>query len=99
MVSMIQHLVLVQLRHASGSAAETTFLEGCQMLAGIPGVEDFEVLRQMNPDTEWRFAFSMRFADQQAYDDYKVHPDHVAFGEKVWAPAVTVGQDVDLVRL
>ena len=69
------------------------------MLAGIPGVQSFERLRQIHPDSRYQLAFSMRFADQEAYDTYKVHPDHVAFVENVWTPAVEAGEDVDLVRI
>jgi len=96
---MIQHLVLVRLRHPSGSPEEQSFLAGCEMLAGIPGVQDFERLQQVHPDSSYQLAFSMRFADEAAYAAYRVHPDHLAFVEQVWQPAVEAGQDVDLVRL
>jgi hypothetical protein len=96
---MIQHLVVVKPRHPEGSAEESEFLKGCGLLATIPGVQNFELLRQVHPDTEYRLAFSMQFADQAAYDAYKVHPDHLAFVENVWKPAVEAGMDLDLVRL
>ncbi|CAA9395311.1 MAG: hypothetical protein AVDCRST_MAG75-1798 [uncultured Propionibacteriaceae bacterium] len=99
MGAMMQHLVVLRLRHPSGSAEEATFLEGCRSLARIPGVQDFRLLRQIHPDSSYQYAFSMQFADQEAYNSYQVHPEHLAFVENVWKPAVAAGQDLDFVAL
>lgn len=96
---MIQHLVVVRLRHARGSVEETTFLRGCEMLAGIPGVQRFEIMKQTSAAAGYDFAFSMWFDDEEAYAAYRVHPDHIRYGEEIWAPAVAEGKDLDFVRL
>ncbi len=93
----IRHTVLFTLRHARGSAEERAFLvDGERILTAIPGVERFEVLRQIKSTTDYDFCFSMEFVDQAAYDHYIAHPDHVAFVERRWKPEVVRFQEVDL---
>lgn len=78
----IQHTVVFQLVHESGSTAEAEFLEtGRATLISIPGVTDFAVNRQVSPESDLTWQFSMVFADQAAYDAYNVHPAHVEFVE------------------
>lgn len=96
---MIQHLVVVRLRHPRGSTEEVTFIAGTRRLADVPGVQRFEMLEQTSPVAGYDLAFSMWFEDEQAYAAYRVHPDHVRYGEEVWAPAVAEGKDLDFIRI
>ena len=45
---MIRHTVVFRLKHAKGSAAEKKFLADADVLATIPGVKNFEKLRQVS---------------------------------------------------
>ena len=92
---MIQHTVIFSLKHASGSAEEGSFLKGAKALAAIPGVEKFEQLRQVSPDNDYHFGFSMEFASQAEYSAYNDHPDHVAFVRDRWAPEVAKFLEID----
>ena len=92
---MIRHTVAFRLRHEAGSPAEAAFLEAGNALAAIPGVERFERLRQISPKNEFRFGFSMEFADQAAYEGYNVHPAHVAFVRDRWIPEVEAFLETD----
>ena len=85
---MIRHTVVFRLRHPAGSAEETRFLADAKILAAIPGVKEFEQLRQVSPKNDYRFGFSMEFADQAAYAGYNEHPHHVAFVRDRWVPEV-----------
>ena len=71
---MIRHTVVFRLKHPAGSAGEKKFLTDARMLAAIPGVEKFEQLRQVSPKNDYRFGFSMEFADQAAYSGITVIP-------------------------
>lgn len=73
--------------------------EGPRILAAIPGVENFEALRQVSPKNDFAFGFSMEFADQAAYDGYNRHPDHVAFVRDRWVPEVETFLEIDYERL
>lgn len=92
---MIRHTVVFRLRHAAGSSAEATFLEDSLVLATIPGVERFERLRQVSRKNDYRFGFSMEFADAAAYQDYNDHPAHVAFVNDRWVPEVEAFMEID----
>jgi quinol monooxygenase YgiN len=86
---MIQHTVCFSLAHEPGSAPEQAFLDDARrILAGIPGVRDFTVARQISPQSPLRFQFSMHFDDRAAYDAYNAHPDHIDFVENRWKPEV-----------
>jgi hypothetical protein len=94
---MIRHTVVFTLKHAQGSAEEASFLRDAKVLAGIPGVEKFEQLRQVSPKNDYAFGFSMEFADQAAYSGYNDHPDHVAFVRDRWEPEVERFLEIDYV--
>ncbi len=96
---MIRHTVVFSLKHPAGSAEESSFLDAAQVLAGIPGVEKFERLRQVSPKADFDFGFSMEFADQAAYQTYNDHPEHVAFVRDRWVPEVASFQEIDYVPL
>ena len=96
---MIRHTVVFTLKHPQGSPEEAAFLETAKILAKIPGVEKYEQLRQVSPKNDYRFGFSMEFADQAAYSGYNDHPDHVAFVRDRWVPEVAAFLEIDYVPL
>jgi hypothetical protein len=91
----IRHTVVFTPRHDAGSAEEADFLAAGAALASIPGVEAFEVLREVSPKNGYRFGFSMEFADQAAYDGYNEDPRHVAFVQERWIPEVADFLEID----
>lgn len=97
---MIEHTVSFRLVHAPGSAQEGDFLHTARAaLADVPGVQDFTVKRQVSAKSEHTFGFSMRFADQTAYDAYDSHPRHTAFVAERWVPEVASFQELDFTGL
>jgi hypothetical protein len=93
---MIRHTVVFRLRHAPGSAAEADFLQtALERLTPIPGVERFEVLRQVGGQSSYRFSFSMEFAGATAYQSYNEHASHVAFVRDHWVPEVEEFLELD----
>jgi quinol monooxygenase YgiN len=92
---MIRHTVAFRLRHAAGSAAEAAFLADAVRLGAIPGVQNFERLKQVSAKNEFAFGFSMEFADREAYDIYNNHPVHTAFVAERWVPEVETFEETD----
>jgi hypothetical protein len=93
---MIIHSVVFTLTHPSDSAEEAAFLDtALTTLARIPGVEGFQMLRQVSPKSDFRFSFTMQFADANVYQNYNEHPDHVAFVANRWVPEVVAFQELD----
>jgi hypothetical protein len=93
----IRHTVAFDLRHAPGSPDEADFLAAAEALAAVPGVEAFEVLREVSPKNGYRFGISMEFADDAAYAGYNAHPDHVRFVEERWLAEVSDFLEIDYV--
>src|SRR3954471_929650 len=94
----IRHTVSFVLVHSPGSAEEADFLAAAARLADvIPGVEAFEVLREVSPKNAFAHGLSMEFADRAAYEHYDGHAEHVAFVRERWLHEVTEFAEVDYV--
>jgi hypothetical protein len=88
---MFSHVVIFW-AHPEKPQATDELLAGAQKyLASIPGILHFHVGR-MAPsprkvvDQTYQVALNITFKDQQAQDDYQVHPQHVEFVERVFKP-------------
>jgi hypothetical protein len=91
----IRHTVAFTPVHGEGSVEETDFLAAAARLAAIPGVEEFEILRETSPKNGYRFGISMEFADPAAYAAYNDHPDHVRFVQERWLVEVADFLEID----
>lgn len=96
---MIIHSVIFTLKHAPGSDAERKFLNDAMVLTTIPGVQNFRQFRQVSRKNDYRFGFSMEFADKAAYAGYDSHPEHVAFVRDRWVPEVERFLEIDYEEL
>jgi heme-degrading monooxygenase HmoA len=93
----VRHAVVFTLAHPDGTPEEADFLAALADLARIPGVEEFEVLREVSPKNDYTHAVSMEFADRAAYETYNEHPQHVAFVRDRWDAEVTSFLEIDTV--
>jgi hypothetical protein len=92
----IRHSISFALLHRPGSAEEADFIAAAARLAEVvPGVEAFEVLREVSPKNPFVHGLSMEFANRAAYEAYNEHPEHVAFVRDRWLAEVTDFQEVD----
>ena len=92
----ITHSVFFRLKDSADTPA---FLDSCRgLLAPIPGVEGFRVLKETSPKNDFDWGLTMDFTDQKAYDDYSEHPDHVHFVQNTWIPNVAEFQEIDYVE-
>ena len=97
---MIRHTVTFRLKHPAGSDLETLFLaDGKRILEAIPGVRNFEALKQISAKNSFSHGYSMEFAGQAEYDGYNDHPEHVAFVRDRWIPEVEDFLEIDYVPL
>ena len=93
----IRHSVVFSLAHEAGSDAEADFVAAITALGQLPGVEAFELMREVSPKNEYDHALTMEFADQAAYTAYNDHPAHVAFVTERWDAEVTAFMETDSV--
>jgi hypothetical protein len=91
----IRHGVVFTLKHGEGSPEEADFLRANAELASIPGVDAFELMREVSPKNPYRFALTMEFADRATYDAYSAHPDHVRFVSDRWDHEVADFMEID----
>jgi hypothetical protein len=95
----IRHSVVFTPTGAEGSAEEADLLAAIRRLAEIPGVEAFELMREVSPKNDFRYGLTMEFGGTDAYRAYNEHPDHVAFVEQRWDAEVGAFLEIDTVAL
>jgi heme-degrading monooxygenase HmoA len=95
----IRHGVVFTLKHAEGSPEEADFLKANAELAKIPGVEAFELMREVSPKNPYRYALTMEFASRDAYQAYNDHPDHQSFVNERWVNEVSDFMEIDFEAL
>jgi hypothetical protein len=95
----IRHSVVFTLTHPEGSPEEFDFLDAIARLEAVPGVEAFELMREVSPKNEFRFGLTMEFKDPTAYATYNGHPDHVKFVERRWDREVASFLEIDTTAL
>ena len=92
----IQHMVIFNLPYAEGSVEAGKFLEdGTRILTAIPVVKNFQAFQQVSEKNDFQYGFSMVFANQEDYNTYNMHPDHVAFVQERWMKEVTEFLEID----
>ncbi|WP_411350129.1 Dabb family protein [Paenibacillus sp. WLX2291] len=97
-MSIIKHMVTFSLHSGRNNEQAEAFLRmSKQELADIPGVQQFEVYRQVSGKNDHDYMFSMAFADQAAYKAYNQHPVHVNYVKERWDKEVQSFQETDVV--
>lgn len=92
----IQHMVMFNLKYEKGSEETDKFLaDGKRILSVIPGVQNFQVLKQVSVKNDYDYGFSMIFASRDAYTTYNNHSDHISFVEDCWKKEVTRFLEID----
>lgn len=96
----IYHTVQFDLKYPVGSAEAENFIkDGVRILTAVPGVYEFQACRQCSPKNDYQYAFLMKFANQQDFDNYTANPDHCKFVEERWNTEVTRFQEADFQSL
>lgn len=92
---MIRHSVILTLKSSLSPEDKTQYFDAVNELKQIPGVQKFEVLKQISAKNPFEFGISMEFESQEAYDLYTNHSLHYAFVEKYWAAFVEDFLEID----
>ena len=96
---MIRHSVILTLYSSLSPSEKMQFFAAVAELKRIPGVQNFEVLKQISSKNPFQFGISMEFESQEAYDFYSNHSQHVVFVEKYWAACVEAFLEIDYQKL
>jgi len=86
---MFSHVVIFWTDPAQPNAADELIAGANQYLKPIPGSLHFHVGKMVGSarpvvDQTYQVELNIIFPSKQAQDDYQVHPQHVAFIEKVF---------------
>ncbi len=92
---MIRHTVIFKLKYPKGSSEESEFLNEAAKLSSIPGVRNFESLRQISKENDFDYGLSMEFETMKVYEEYSEHPDHTRFVETYWVKYVEKFLEID----
>jgi len=92
---MIQHTVVFKLKYPKDSLEENEFLEAAAKLSTIPGVHNFQTLRQIGRKNDYDYGLSMEFNTMEAYEAYNQHPDHTKFVTTYWVKYVEKFLEID----
>jgi len=90
----IRHQVVFTLKPETD---EADFLAAVSALSAIPGVEAFELMREVSPKNDYEHALTMEFADRAAYEAYNEHPQHAGFVADRWDNEVADFLEIDSV--
>jgi hypothetical protein len=87
---MLTHTVVLTLVDTATQADRTAIAEGLAALAGqVPGLQEVVVHEDLGlAEDSADLAFSMTFADADAWRGYSTHPAHVALATSVIKPVV-----------
>lgn len=96
---MIRHSVILKLKSDINSGDKQAFFAAVDKLALIPDVQKFEVLKQISPKNKFEYGISMEFDNQEQYDTYSNHADHVAFIQNFWMKSVEDFLEIDYVLM
>ncbi|HLF35610.1 MAG TPA: Dabb family protein [Cyclobacteriaceae bacterium] len=93
--AVIHHTVFFKLKTTSGSTEEQEFFRASEVLGQIPGVRNFQRLREVSKKNGFDHGFSMEFVNQVLYDQYSNHISHNKFVKEFWEPYVAEFMEID----
>ena len=92
---MIRHSVILKLKSSINSEDKKAFFDAVDVLAEIPDVQKFEVLKQTSPKNKFEYGISMEFDNQEQYDTYSNHSIHLHFIQYFWINNVEDFLEID----
>lgn len=92
---MIHHSVFFKFKVGSSEVEREEFFKAGNLLSVIPGVQHFEIVREISPKNDFEFGFSMVFGNATAYENYNAHSDHTFFVQNYWLKMVEKFLEID----
>lgn len=78
---------------------EVIMAEGRRILSSIPGVREVVAAKAIKADAKYRYRWLVRFCHASVIENYRKHPAHVAFADKLLRPLAGERQTIDYVTL
>jgi fructose-bisphosphate aldolase class II len=82
----VEHLIVYNTGAATPEEAMAMMAEGRRVLGAIPGVRQVITGTSIGETASYRFCWLVRFAQAAVIDQYRDHPDHMAFADGLFRP-------------
>ncbi len=82
----VEHLIIYNVTGIDEARVETMMAEGRCVLGAIPGVREVVTGKAVKEDAKYRYTWLVRFCHPAVIKNYREHPDHVAFADKLFRP-------------
>jgi len=92
---MIRHSVVFKLKDQISDSEVNDFFIELKKLTVIPGVQNFECLKQISKKNNFDFGLTMDFKNEAIYEQYNNHPIHVNFVKHIWLNDVADFMELD----
>lgn len=92
---MIRHSVVFTFKKEIEDRAKAEFFKAAWELKNIPGVKNFEVLKQFSSKNNYDYGILMELDDKKAYETYNNHPDHTKFVQQWWLNYIGEFMEID----
>jgi len=96
---MIKHSVIFTLRYQPGTAEFKKFFDAAAALKNIPGVQQFDILKQTSTKNDYDYGIAMSFDNTEKYAAYNDHAAHQQFIADYWIPSVAAFLEIDFENL
>ena len=95
--NIYRHMVIFDFHAGTDSEKISLFLSDAErILSEIPGINDFQVCRQVSPKNDFPYCFLMDFDTIEIFKAYEQHPNHSGFVNDRWIPEVSRFLEIDL---
>lgn len=84
----VEHLIIHNVERMSDEQTHEMMAKGRRILSEIPGVREVFTGEAVKEGAKYRFCWLVRFTHKSVIDNYRDHPDHVAFAENLFRPYV-----------
>ncbi len=95
----ITRLVFFNMKHEADTPEASVFFEKSQILAEVPSVSHFAILRVEGREFDYDYVIRLGFEDKEGVDVYVRHSIHTDYLQEVWKSSVTGGMMIDLIDL
>lgn len=91
----IRHSVIFTFKDGITAIEKQNFFDAVTKLKTIEGVEKFEILKQVSVKNNFDYGIVMEFKNNETYQYYNNHPEHVAFVQNIWLKEVKDFLEID----
>ena len=95
----VEQVIKYNVESVDEETVEAIMEEGRRILSSIPGVREVVAAKAMKADAKYRYRWLVRFCHPSVIDNYREHPAHVAFANRLLSPLAGERLSIDYATL